>query len=88
MPVYEFHDKTSGATVEVYYPVGKAPDSLTLERVRIPRRIGTVGIARRPTQGDTLIEGYKKLEEKGGYDRRRSSFTPEQIKHAASLPDT
>ena len=88
MPIYEFHDQATGTTAEVYFPPGKAPDAITLQRVRVPRHIGTVGIARRPMQGDTLLEAYKKLEEKGGYDRRKSSFTPEQIKHAASLPDT
>lgn len=88
MPVYEYRDDASGTTADVFYPVGKAPDAITLRRVRVPRRIATVGIARRPTQGDSLIEGYRKLEEKGGHHLRKSSFTPEQIKHAASLPDT
>jgi hypothetical protein len=88
VPIYEYRAEDTGTTVEVHYPVGKAPDSITLRRVRVPRRIATVGIARKPTQGDSLIEGYRKLEEKGGHHLRKSSFTPEQIKHAASLPDT
>jgi hypothetical protein len=89
VPIYEFHDSKSGATVEAHFPVGKAPDKLVLKRVRIPRRIGTVGVARRPTQGDSLIEGYRKLEQQpGGLPKRPGGFTAEQIKHAASLPDT
>jgi hypothetical protein len=75
--------------VELHYPVGQAPDEITLRRRRVPRRIGTVGIARVPRQGDSLIEGYKTLEEKGLYNPKRpGAFTPEQIKLAASLPDT
>lgn len=88
MPIYEFHDQDTGARAEVFFPVGKAPDAITLSRVRIPRRIGTIGIARQPTPGDSLIEGYRKIEEKGSAALRKSAFTPEQIKYAASLPPT
>lgn len=88
MPVYEFEDPASGARAEVYYPVGSAPDTITLTRRRVPRNIGTVGVARQPTQGDSLLEGYRKLEEKpGGLPKRQGGFTADQIKHAASLPD-
>ena len=89
MPVYEFEDPESGARAEVYFPVGKAPDQLTLRRRKVPRNIGTVGVARKQTQGENLLEGYRKLEEKpGGLPKRPGGFTAEQIKYAASLPDT
>lgn len=88
MPVYEFRDAASGATAEVYYPVGQAPDAITLQRVRIPRRIGMVTGARPPTGGEKLLAGYQKLESKpGGLPKRPNGFTAAQIKHAASLPD-
>ena len=87
MPIYEFLEEETGATVDVHFPAGSAPDSITLKRVRVPRRIGTTGIARVPRQGDSLIEGYAKLEQAGQFKPRPGGFTAEQIKHAASLPD-
>jgi hypothetical protein len=89
MPIYEFHDPATEARVELRFPVGAAPDQITLKRVRIPRHIGTIGVARKPTSGDALLAGYRKAEEKpGGLPKRPRGFTAEQIKYAASLPDT
>ena len=88
MPVYEFHDETSGARAEIYYPVGQAPDQITLKRVRIPSRVGVCTGARPPSSGEQLMAGYRKLEEKpGGLPKRPRGFTADQIKRACAMPD-
>ena len=41
-----------------------------------------------PTQGQSLLDGYRELENRGEFKVRPGGFTPAQIKAAAALPDT
>ncbi|EIQ00746.1 hypothetical protein OpiT1DRAFT_05302 [Opitutaceae bacterium TAV1] len=88
MPIYEYNDPGTGAAVDLRFPPGKAPDTITLQRVRVPRRVGTIIGAKPPTMGDQLAAGYRKLEERGQLSPKGSRHLPiSTIKAALAQPD-
>ena len=82
MPLYAFENKEREIEIDVYMPVDAIVDEIVLKRRTVPDRVGIVGLASAPTQGDKVLAGYKQLEDRGQLAGRSSEFTPEQIKTA------
>ena len=57
MPLYEFRDESTGASVDLHLPADSLPDEIVLKRVRIPRTIHALA-----RSGQTVEQaGHQKL---------------------------
>lgn len=88
MPLYVFTNAEHGLRAEVVLPVAEIVDQIVLQRATVPERIGIVGLASAPSQGDSVLAGYGRVESSGGFASKPSAFTADQIKQAWSLPPT
>lgn len=91
MPIYEYHDTNSGRTVELVKPVDERDDvPAHLKRITVPKRVGALFGAIRPTDADAAVpKAFKDLEctIPGGYREieRQSGFSAEHIKKTCGL---
>lgn len=82
MPIYVFEHRERELELEVYLPLDGIVDEIVLTRRTVPDRVGICGLAKAPTQGDQVLDTFRKLESAGNVDIRKSEFTPDQIKAA------
>lgn len=90
MPLYEFENKELGIRVDVPFPVNERPNTITLTRAAVPRRL-SVGVGAKPeTLSDKLRKGYKAREERGDFQGKRAPgrLSAKQIEKALAMPDT
>ncbi|WP_404422910.1 hypothetical protein [Nibricoccus sp. IMCC34717] len=87
MPLYQFISEAHGVELDLQFPVDARPDEIVLRRRTVPARVGTITGARPPSMGESLAQGYRKLEEQGKLKDAPGYLPIAKVKAALAQPD-